>query len=346
LNNFFEIDSRKIGKDFPPVVVVELGINHGGSFQDAIKLADLAIDAGAEVIKHQTHIPDAEMSREALQVKPGNADVSIYEVIKKNSISLDEERLLARHVRKRGVTYLSTPFSFEAVDFLDELGVPAYKIGSGECSNYPLVAYIAKKGKPIILSTGMNSIETIRPSVEIIRKQEIPFALLHCTNLYPTPDRLVRLNAILDLEKAFPDAVLGLSDHSLTNYPCLGAVGLGASILERHFTDNKNRPGPDISCSMTPKELVELIDGSHTIHSALKGAKMPAAEEEVTINFAFSSVVAKSEIRKGDLLSSANLTLKRPSGGDFGPRDFEKLFGLTARSDVPANTQLKREQIN
>jgi len=179
---------------------------------------------------------------------------------------------------------MSTPFSFEALDFLESLNVPAYKIGSGECNNYPLVSAVASKGKPVIMSTGMNSIESIRPSVEIFRKAGIPFALMHCTNLYPTPEKLIRLNAINELRENFPDAVLGLSDHSLTNYPCLASVALGASILERHFTDTKDRPGPDIICSMTPSELSELIKGSRIIHEATKGSKFPVSEEDVTID--------------------------------------------------------------
>jgi len=345
LSNYFDLGTRRIGSDFPPLVVAELGINHGGLLTDAMSLADLAIEAGAEVIKHQTHIPDAEMSVEAKLVKPGNADVSIYDVIKKNSLSLDDEILLAEHVRARGAIYMSTPFSFEAVDFLEQLRVPAYKIGSGECNNYPLVDYIASKGKPIILSTGMNSIQSIEPSVQIMRERNVPFALLHCTNLYPTPARLIRLNAILEIQKAFPDAIIGLSDHSETNFPSLGAAGLGASILERHFTDTKQRTGPDIVCSMTPNELEELIIGTKIIHSALQGNKFPATEESVTIKFAFASVVAKKEIKKGEILSSENLTLKRPAGGDFKPADFENLFGRIAAMDIPQNTQLNRGQV-
>jgi N-acetylneuraminate synthase len=341
----FKIGTRSVGPDFAPLVVAEIGINHNGDLNDAKLLVDCAAAAGAEIIKHQTHIPDAEMSEEARLVKPGNADISIYEVIDNCSLTLDEERLLADYVRSKGLIFMSTPFSFEALDFLETLDVPAYKIGSGECNNYPLVEAIASKGKPVIMSTGMNSIESITPSVEIFRKYGVPFALMHCTNLYPTPDKLIRLNSLNDLRSAFPDAVLGLSDHSLTNYPCLAAVSLGASILERHFTDSKDRPGPDILCSMTPQELQVLIEGSKIIFDATKGKKFPVEEEDVTIAFAFASVVATRKLYPGEIITRGDITLKRPSGGGFGPKDFNNLIGKVVSTEIEPNLQIKRNQI-
>ena len=342
----FKIGTRSVGPDFPPLVVTEIGINHNGDLEQAKILVDAAAAAGAEVIKHQTHIPDAEMSLEARDVIPGNADISIYDVIKNCSLSLDEERQLAEYVRSKGLIYMSTPFSFEALDFLESIDVPAYKIGSGECNNYPLVEAIASKNKPVIMSTGMNSIESIKPSVEIFRKYKTPYALMHCTNLYPTPDKLIRLNSILDLKAAFPDAVLGLSDHSLTNYPCLASVALGAAILERHFTDTKLRVGPDIICSMTPEELSELISGSRIIYEATQGSKFPVREEDVTIAFAFASVVATRDLKSGHIISREDITLKRPSGGDFGPKEFFSLIGKKVEKEINMNTQISRSQIS
>ena len=342
----FKIGTRSVGPDFPPLVVTEIGINHNGDLEQAKILVDAAAAAGAEVIKHQTHIPDAEMSLEARDVIPGNADISIYDVIKNCSLSLGEERQLAEYVRSKGLIYMSTPFSFEALDFLESIDVPAYKIGSGECNNYPLVEAIASKNKPVIMSTGMNSIESIKPSVEIFRKYKTPFALMHCTNLYPTPDKLIRLNSILDLKAAFPDAVLGLSDHSLTNYPCLASVALGAAILERHFTDTKLRVGPDIVCSMTPEELSELISGSKIIYEATQGSKLPVKEEDVTIAFAFASVVATRDLNSGHIISREDITLKRPSGGDFGPKEFFSLIGKKIEKEINMNTQISRSQIS
>ncbi len=234
-----KIGKRKVGENFKPLIIVELGINHNGNLKKAKFLVDQAHKNGAEIIKHQTHIADDEMSDEAKKIIPSHTKENIYKIIEKSSLSEREEYELMKYTKKKGMIYISTPFSRKAVDRLVKFNIPAFKIGSGECNNYPLVEYIAKKGKPIILSTGMNSIKTITPSVNIFRKYKVPFALLHCTNIYPTPTWLLRLQAIKTLKKNFPDAVVGLSDHSKTIYPCLGAIALGASIVEKHFTNSK-----------------------------------------------------------------------------------------------------------
>jgi N-acetylneuraminate synthase len=342
----FKIANRWIGEKHPPVVIAEIGINHEGSIETAISMADAAIDAGAEIIKHQTHIIEDEMSNEAKLVIPGNADVSIYEIMNRCSLSEKDERRLMEHVQKRGAIFISTPFSRAAVDRLIEFDIPAFKIGSGECNNYPLVKYIARFGKPVIISTGMNSIESIKPSVDILRKAGVPFALLHCTNVYPTPPELVRLGAMEHLKEVFPDSVVGLSDHTISNYTCLGAVALGASIVERHFTDNMDRPGPDIICSMDPEALSSLIEGSNTIFLASGGFKEPIKEEDPTIAFAFASVVAIEDIKVGQVLSEDNIWVKRPGGGDFSVLDYENLLGKNATTDIIRGFQIKKADID
>jgi N-acetylneuraminate synthase len=342
----FRIGKRVIGDDHPPVVIAEIGINHEGSLAAAIEMADAAIDAGAEIVKHQTHIIEDEMSQEARAVIPGNADVSIYEIMERCALSEADELALMKHVQRRGAEFISTPFSRAAVDRLVKFDVPAFKIGSGECNNYPLVKYIARFGKPIIISTGMNSIESVRPSVEIMRKAGVPFALLHCTNVYPTPPELVRLGAMNRLKEHFPDAVVGLSDHTVSNYTCLGAVALGASILERHFTDKMTRPGPDIVCSMDPAALTDLIQGSRTIFAARGGEKGPVDAEAPTIAFAFASVVAIRDIAPGEALTEANIWVKRPGGGDFTSSDYENLLGKTATNRIARGYQIKKADVN
>ena len=341
----FEIAGRVIGDDHPPLVVAEIGINHEGSIDLALAMADAAIDAGAEIIKHQTHIIEDEMSDDAKRVIPGNAEISIYEIMDRCALSERDERRLMEHVQKQGAIFISTPFSRAAVDRLVDFDIPAFKIGSGECNNYPLVKYIARFGKPVIISTGMNSIESVRPSVEILRKARVPFALLHCTNVYPTPPALVRLGAMRRLKEAFPDAVIGLSDHTTSSYTCLGAVALGASILERHFTDRMDRPGPDIVCSMDPLALAGLIEGSKTIFEARGGEKTPVQEEAPTIAFAFASVVAIRDIAPGQILSEENIWLKRPGGGDFSATDYDGLIGKKALSSIPRGSQIRRADI-
>jgi len=337
-----QIGSRIVGDNYPPLVIAEIGINHEGSLDTAIAMADAAIDAGAEIVKHQTHVVDDEMSVEARNVIPGNASVSIYEIMERCALSEEDERCLMQHVIQRGAIFISTPFSRAATERLRRFNVPAYKIGSGECNNYPLIKHIAKFGRPIIISTGMNSIESVRPSVDILRKAQVPFALLHCTNVYPTPPELVRLGAMNQLREEFPDAVIGLSDHTTSSYTCLGAVALGASILERHFTDSMSRVGPDIACSMDPTALSDLINGAKTIFAARGGRKGPVQAEGPTIAFAFASVVAIKDIKVGDLLTEDNIWLMRPGGGDFGVLDYEKLLGKRAGTEMKKGYQIKR----
>ncbi len=339
------IKERYIGANRPPVVIAEIGINHEGCLKTAIAMADAAIDAGAEIIKHQTHIIEDEMSEEAKSIVPGNSNVSIYEIMSRCALCEGDEKGLMDHVHQRGAIFISTPFSRAAVERLVQFDIPAFKIGSGECNNYPLIRYIAKFGKPVILSTGMNTIASVRPSVEILRTAGIPYALLHCTNVYPTPPELVRLGAMTTLQATFPDAVVGLSDHTTSNYTCLGAVALGASILERHFTDRMDRPGPDIVCSMDPRGLSTLIEGSKVIWAARGGGKTLIAAEAATIAFAYASVVAIREIREGEVLTETNIWVKRPSGGDFGASDYESLIGKVAKRKIMNGFQIKKDDI-
>lgn len=341
----FQIANRWVGDEYPPIVIAEIGINHEGSLDIAIEMADAAIDAGAEIVKHQTHVVEDEMSDEAKLVIPGNADVSIYEIMNRCALSEENEWKLMQHVQSRGAIFISTPFSRAAAERLKKFDVPAIKIGSGECNNYPLIKHVAGLRKPVIISTGMNTIESVRPSVEILRKANVPFALLHCTNVYPTPPELVRLGALAQLRAAFPDAVIGLSDHTTSNYTCLGAVALGAAILERHFTDRMDRTGPDIVCSMDPEALVALIDGADTIFKARGGGKAPVEAEAPTIAFAFASVVAIKDIGPGDALTEENIWVKRPGGGDFSALDFDSLLGQRAIAPIKKGRQISRDQV-
>jgi sialic acid synthase SpsE len=223
---------------------------------------------------------------------------------------------------------------------LQKFDIPAYKIGSGECNNYPLLEHIASFGKPVILSTGMNTIESIRKAVAIFDKHKIPVALLHTTNLYPTPIPLVRLGAMTEMSQAFPDKVFGLSDHTLNNNACLGAVALGASILERHFTDHMQRTGPDIVCSMDLQATKELIVGSNEIWQMRGGTKQPAHEEQVTIDFAFATVCSIAPIQKGQVFTQANIWVKRPGTGKILAEHFNDLLGKKATRNIENDEQL------
>lgn len=345
---FIKIGKRNIGLAYKPLIIPEIGINHNGSLEIAFKMVDAAKKSGAEIIKHQTHIAEDEMAPQAKFIKPGNSNKNIFDIIKNSSLSEEEEYKLFKYVEKKSMIFLSTPFGKGAVDRLIKFKVKAFKIGSGECNNYPLVDYIAKFRKPIILSTGMNSIKSIKPAVKIFKKYKTKYALLHCTNIYPTPPNLVRLFCLKELKNTFKDAVIGLSDHTTSNYTSLGAISLGASIIERHFTDKSSRFGPDISSSMDPKSLQELINGSNIIFQSLKykGKKKPIKEELKTIKFAYSSVVAIKEIAKGEKLSKNNIWVKRPGTGDFLAKEFKNLIGKKAKKKIKLNHFIKKNNIH
>ncbi|CAM3670284.1 N-acetylneuraminate synthase [Flavobacterium chungbukense] len=345
MNPYIEIAGRKIGQDYPPLVIAEIGINHEGSLQVAKEMVDAAQRAGAEVVKHQTHIVADEMTGAAKKVIPGNADVSIFEIMERCSLNEEEELELKNYVESKGMIFISTPFSRAAADRLKKFDIPAYKIGSGECNNYPLLEHIASFGKPVILSTGMNTIESIQKAVAVFDKYNVPVALLHTTNLYPTPIHLVRFGAMVELNQAFPNKVFGLSDHTLNNNACLGAVALGASILERHFTDHMQRTGPDIVCSMDENACRELIVSSTEIAQMRGGTKKPAAEEQVTIDFAFATVCSIAPIKKGEIFTKENIWVKRPGTGKILAESFNNIIGKTATRNIENDEQLTWEDI-
>ncbi|EAK0449586.1 polyhydroxyalkanoate biosynthesis repressor PhaR [Campylobacter upsaliensis] len=339
----------KIGKlivsqNTSPLVVPEIGINHNGSLELAKLMVDAALRAGAKIIKHQTHIVEDEMCQAAKKVIPGNAKISIYEIMKKCALNEKDERELKEYVEKQGLVYLSTPFSRAGANRLEDMGVSAYKIGSGECNNTPLIKHIASFKKPIILSTGMNDIKSITQSVKILKDFEVPFVLLHTTNLYPTPPHLVRLHAMLTLQKEF-NALVGLSDHTTNNLACLGAVALGACMIERHFSDTMDRQGPDIICSMDENALKELITQSEqmALMRGLNAKKEATKEEQVTIDFAFASIVSIQPIKKGETLSEKNIWVKRPSLGGIPAYEFENVLGKKALRDIECDSQLSKE---
>lgn len=341
----FNIAGRKIGPDHKPFVIAEVGINHEGQIEKALQLVDAAVSAGAEVVKFQCHITEKEMI--PTDMKPGEiSDERLWDIIKRCELTEDEERKVQKYCEQKGVMYLSTPFSREACDRLDDMGVPAFKIGSGECNNIPLLQHIASKGKPIILSTGMNDLESIRRSVAAIRKYDVPLALLHCTSMYPTPYDKVRLGGVSDLVREFPDCPIGLSDHSMGIWTCLGAVALGACILEKHFTILRSWPGPDTKISIEPNELRDLIQGSEAIWQARGGGKTILDEERPVIDFAYASVVTIADIKAGEVFSNDNIWVKRPGTGPIHATKFEEIIGKKALRDVKADIQLRPEDIS
>ena len=339
--NEIKLGSRLIGINHPPLVIPEIGINHEGNIVKAKQMILDAYKAGAECVKFQCHVIDDEMLEN--NVIPKNANESIWTIMKRCSFSEKEEIELKDFTEELGLIYLSTPFSRAAADRLKKIDIPAFKIGSGECNNYPLIEYICKFKKPIILSTGMNDIKSIKVACKIIEKHNINYALMHTTNLYPTPTNLIRLNSLKELKKNFPRAVIGLSDHTSDNLTSFAAIALGASIIEKHYVDSKKiRKGPDITASIDQKQLKELIIGSKKIFSAIPGKKIPVKEEKSTMKFAFASVVAIKNLKKGSKLTKENIWVKRPGTGDYLAKDYKKVLGKKVLRNIKINTQIKK----
>ena len=336
-----KIGNRSIGPNEPPLIIAEIGINHGGSLDVAKSMVDLIVQSGCECVKHQTHIIEDEMTEEAKAIFPPNANKSIWDVMKECSLNLDEEQELKKYAENLGLIWISTPFSRMAADFLDEIDVPAFKIGSGEADNLPLINHIAQKGKPIIMSTGMQSIKSLKNSVNILEKSGVEYALLECTNLYPSPPEIVSLQGIQELKETFPKALVGFSDHSIGPHVALASVALGACIIERHFTDTRYRGGPDISCSMDPAELRLLVDRSVEIHKALMNPKQRTEPEEDVYKFARASVVADRDIAAGHIITEKDIWVRRPGSGEIPGYKYNDIIGKKLRLNVKKNHQFK-----
>lgn len=340
----FYIDGIEIGGE-NVVVIPEIGINHGGDLSVAKEMVLSAKNEGARIIKHQTHICDSEMDISAKHVLPGNSDKSIYEIISNCALSEKEENELKNYTESLGLVFLSTPFSKKAVDRLEKMDVKAYKIGSGELNNIPLIKYIISTKKPIILSTGMHDLNTIRNIVGLIEAEKIPYTLLHTTSLYPTKSNQVRICAMQEMMKEFPDVCIGLSDHTVNNLSSYVAIAYGAKIIERHYTDTYERKGPDIACSMDRNNLRELIYAAEEIPKMLNGTKAMIREEEITRDFAFAAIYSSQNIKKGQKLTEYNICTKRPFVGGVSAIKYEGFLGKQALFDIKKNSKITHEMI-
>lgn len=345
----FEIElragTRTLGDVAPPLVIAEVGINHEGSMEKAEQMIRDAKAAGAECVKFQSHVIEDEYHPSAKEVIPGNAEESIWDIMSRCALDEGQERELLELTESLDMLFLSTPFSRAAAERLARLGVAAFKIGSGECNNLPLVEHIASYGKPLLLSTGMNDLDSVARTVDVIERAAVPYVLMHCTSMYPTPYDKVRLGALEGLRNQFPNAVLGLSDHSLGIWTCLGAIPYGARVLEKHFTSDKSWPGPDVPISIDPKELADLVQGSRAVFEALGGDKSVLAEEQPTIDFAYASVVTIADVKAGESFTKQNLWVKRPGTGEILAPEYASILGQRATQSLPANTQLRRQHL-
>ncbi len=341
----FKIGDILVGDVNRVLVIPEIGINHEGSLAVAKEMADAARRAGARLIKHQTHIVEDEMCQVARKVVPGNSTDSIYDIMARCALNEEEEREFKEYTEELGMVFLSTPFSRAAADRLERMGVQAYKIGSGELNNYPLIEHVAEFGKPMIVSTGMNDIPAIAKTVNILERCGVSYALMHTTNIYPTKPEWVRLGAMQDLMREFSGVPVGLSDHTQNNNACIAAMAMGADIVERHFTDRMERMGPDIVCSMDEAACSDLMQAAKEVPKMRGGEKVALPEEQVTIDFAFATVVTIAPVKKGEPFTKDNLWVKRPGTGSILAEEYDSLLGKTAAVDIDADVQLTYDMI-
>jgi len=338
------IGDRLIGPGHKPFIVAEAAINHQGEYEIAERMVYVAHALGADAIKLQIHVLENEMLRETPQ--SDNFDEPLWDTLEKTNLSIDEHRRLKKLCESLGILYLCTPFSRKGADSLEELDVAAFKVGSGELTNLPLQEHIARKGRPMIISTGMCTVEEVAETVALVKGIGTPFMLTHCVSAYPCPYDIVNLKVIPKYMDMF-EVPVGLSDHSRGIYTSLGAVALGACLVEKHFTLDKLQKGPDHASSLEPFELAELVKGAAAVFKALGDQRRVFPEEEPIVAWARESVVTERAIPRGTSITPEMVWVKRPSpaAGVVPAKDLKKVVGRVAKVDIPEGVQVKWEYL-
>jgi N-acetylneuraminate synthase/N,N'-diacetyllegionaminate synthase len=333
--NEVEIAGRKVGPGHPCFVIAEAGVNHNGYLELAKKLVDVAVQAGADAIKFQTfkaeRVVSAAAPKAEYQLQSTERSESQLEMLRRLELSAEGHHMLQAYCQERGLLFMSTPFDEESADLLEELAVPVFKIGSGEVTSLPFLEYIGRKGKPIILSTGMSNLSEVDEAVRVIRRAGCrQLVLLHCVSNYPADPSDANLRAMHTMAMAFQVPV-GYSDHTLGIEVPLAAAALGACVIEKHFTLDRNLPGPDHRASLEPVELGAMVAGIRTVELALgHGEKQPALSEAGNRRVVRRSLAAACDIREGTVLSPEMLTQLRPATG-ISPALVEHVVGRRAR---------------
>jgi sialic acid synthase SpsE len=342
---FIEINGRKIGDGHPPYIIAEACINHQGDVKIAKQMVYFAHAMGCDAIKFQMHVLDDEMLRQAPQ--SDNFEKPLFDTLESTNLNMDEHRILIDVCNSLGIQYLCTPFSRASTDLVDGLDVPAFKVGSGELTNLPLQKHIASKGRPMIVSTGMCTDEEVKETVDTLKALDTSFALTHCVSAYPTPYNRVNLDNIPRYNKLY-DIPVGLSDHTIGVYTSIGAVALGACIIEKHFTLDRNLPGPDHQSSLEPYELGELVKGCRAVFEARGDKREIFTEEQEIVAWARESVVAITEIAPGTQISPEHVSVKRPSPGTgaIAAKHLEDIIGKIATSLIAKDEQVLWEQVS
>lgn len=317
-------------------IIAEAGVNHNGSFEIACKLVDAAKAAGVDCIKFQTFKSKNLVSQNAQKAeyqKDTTGEGSQVDMLKRLELSYDEFLELKDYCDQVGICFLSTPFDFDSIDFLNSIDMPFWKIPSGEITNYPYLVALARTGKPVVMSTGMCEMSEIEAAINVLRKNGAQsIKLLHCNTEYPTPFEDVNLKAMLTMRDAF-DLEVGYSDHTKGIEIPIAAVALGATVIEKHFTLDRNMEGPDHKASLEPDELARMVLSIRHIEKALgTGYKTPSASERKNIVVARKSIVAKVPIKAGEVLTEDNITVKRPGSG-VSPMRWREILGTKAVRD-------------
>lgn len=317
-------------------IIAEAGVNHNGSFELACKLVDAAKQAGADCIKFQTFKSKnlvSHFAKKAEYQKKTTGDSSQQEMLKKLELSFDEFLQLKSYCEKVGICFLSTPFDFDSIDFLNSIDMPFWKVPSGEVTNLPYLLALAKTGKAVVMSTGMCTLQEIRDAIKVLKENgTIDIKLLHCNTEYPTPFEDVNLMAMQTLQDELHLEV-GYSDHTKGIEVPIAAVALGATIIEKHFTLDRNMEGPDHKASLEPNELASMVRAIRNIEKAIgSGEKTPSPSEKKNMAIARKSIVAKARIKAGELFTEENITVKRPGTG-ISPMKWFDVLGTRAVRD-------------
>lgn len=338
-----QIGKRKIGSDYPVYIIAEASDNHMGDMDAAKEMCRMAKLAGADCIKFQHHLPDEEMLPDV--PSPERFDMPLYEFLKQHALTLKQHAKLMEYCNMIGIQYLCTPFSLKAAYELDAMGVDAFKIGSGEMTDIPTLVRIAKLRKPMIISTGMSTMKEIRRTYDILTQTDVPLAFTSCISEYPPRYEDINLNVICEMQKYFPDTVIGHSDHTPDLYTSFGAVALGANIIEKHVILDKKMQAPDQPVSIDFDDLYHLVDGIRKIESALGNQKKVHPEERQNRTWAFRSLVTKCPIKKGQRIEEDMIWSKRPGTGIPAYR-MKEVIGKYAAQDIDENVLLKEEDFH
>ena len=337
-----DILGRKIGAGAPCFVIAEACDNHLGNLDTAKEMVRQAKACGADAVKFQHHLPDEEMLREGVPMS-SNFNMPLYDFLKKYALTLEQHYELLDYCKQVGILYLCTPFSRKAAEEIHKMGVSAFKIGSGELTDIPTLKVIASFGKPMILSTGMAELTEIDDTVNTLKPINSQLVLMNCISEYPAKHADVNLGVIKELEKRY-DLIIGHSDHTPDIHTCIGAVAMGAKLLEKHFILDKAQPGPDQSVSINPEELRELVTATRRVEQALGNKKSIHALEKPIRAWAHRSVVSLQAIAKGTKITEQMVWTKRPGTG-IPAKELEKVIGRVTKVDIPKDHLIQWDEL-